>query len=391
MDLLRKALDLHLQHSQGFQTALEKVTNSPKGKRLFDLKSQKPGSDPNELLSYRYLCRGAGLLLAGPTGIGKSSAIMQMAMSWAAGIDFIDIHPIKPVKICLIQAENDEADLADMREGILEGMQLGNEQMQKCQDNILTFNDSIHSGKAFADMMEAVVKDNQPDLVIVDPIFAFLGGDASDQAHVSAFLRNQINPILQGLNVAGAFVHHTNKPPTGKEKANWNTADFAYAGSGSAEFANWARAVLAISATSQHDVFKLTAGKRGYRLGWQDDEGHKAWHKYIAHHPGDGIIHWHETDAPEEEEMAIMRNVNNNSIHPLTVFDVLKAIGDNGPKSARQIRENIFEMYPDDKHSKLSIRYKISDAVENGDIEPTGEKVNNSPCYRKLRSNDLQL
>ena len=30
-------------------------------------------NDPNELLRSRYLCRGGGLLLVGPTGIGKSS------------------------------------------------------------------------------------------------------------------------------------------------------------------------------------------------------------------------------------------------------------------------------------------------------------------------------
>ena len=38
---------------------------------------RSPQGDPNELLRYRYLCRGGGLLLVGPTGIGKSSLSMQ--------------------------------------------------------------------------------------------------------------------------------------------------------------------------------------------------------------------------------------------------------------------------------------------------------------------------
>jgi len=40
--------------------------------------------DPAELLQHRFLCRGAGLLLVGPTGIGKSSLAMQAMMLWTA-------------------------------------------------------------------------------------------------------------------------------------------------------------------------------------------------------------------------------------------------------------------------------------------------------------------
>ena len=34
-------------------------------------------NDPNELLKYRYLCRGGGMLLVGPAGVGKSTLQMQ--------------------------------------------------------------------------------------------------------------------------------------------------------------------------------------------------------------------------------------------------------------------------------------------------------------------------
>jgi hypothetical protein len=36
--------------------------------------------DPDELLKRRFLCRGGGAMLNGPTGIGKSSFIMQAAV-----------------------------------------------------------------------------------------------------------------------------------------------------------------------------------------------------------------------------------------------------------------------------------------------------------------------
>src|SRR5271169_5429764 len=43
------------------------------------------GNDPAELLKHRYLCRGGGLLLVGPTGHGKSSLAMQLMIKWALG------------------------------------------------------------------------------------------------------------------------------------------------------------------------------------------------------------------------------------------------------------------------------------------------------------------
>ena len=69
-------------------------------------------NDPNELLRYRYLCRGGGLLLVGPTGIGKSSLSMQLMLLWALGRAALGIQPARPLKSLLIQAENDDGDLS---------------------------------------------------------------------------------------------------------------------------------------------------------------------------------------------------------------------------------------------------------------------------------------
>jgi hypothetical protein len=41
--------------------------------------------DPSELLKHRFLCRGAGMLVAGPTGVGKSTKALQCAGAWAVG------------------------------------------------------------------------------------------------------------------------------------------------------------------------------------------------------------------------------------------------------------------------------------------------------------------
>ena len=54
------------------------------GQRLSEL-VRPADDDPSELLRHRFLCRLGGLLLVGPTGIGKSSFAMQAMILWALG------------------------------------------------------------------------------------------------------------------------------------------------------------------------------------------------------------------------------------------------------------------------------------------------------------------
>ena len=85
------------------------------------------GTDPTELLKQRYLCQGGGLLLVGPTGHGKSSLAMQFMIKWALGQPVLGFEPARPLKSLLIQAENDDGDLAEMKSGVFNGLNLSPE------------------------------------------------------------------------------------------------------------------------------------------------------------------------------------------------------------------------------------------------------------------------
>ena len=84
----------------------------PVMKRLNELK-RFTENDPDELLKNRYLCKGGGALWVAQTGIGKSSAELQAAILWAIGRPFFGIAPARPLKSLIIQAENDDGDLAE--------------------------------------------------------------------------------------------------------------------------------------------------------------------------------------------------------------------------------------------------------------------------------------
>lgn len=272
----------------------------PVARKLSELVRIEGDSDPDELLKRRYLCRGGALLLAGPTGGGKSSYAMQCALSWGIGRECMGIEPARPLRSLKVQAENDDNDLAEMRDGVLAGLDFTPVQTSTACDSVIICREDSRSGLAFfTECLRPLLIEHKPDLLWIDPVLAYLGGDASQQKDVGRFLRNWLNPLLREFNCGCVILHHVNKPPSGREKPDWSGGDFAYLGAGSAEWANFARAVLAIRATGEQGIFELRAGKRGSRLGWRDAAGDVCFARYIGHSRQPGTICWRE--VPESE------------------------------------------------------------------------------------------
>jgi putative DNA primase/helicase len=257
--------------------------------------------DASELLRRRFLCRWAWLLLCGPTGVGKSALEMQAAILWALGRPCFGIEPTQPLKSLIVQAENDAGDLAEMRDGVIKGLGLTEADAATACGNVLVCREDEFCGVAFWSRARSLLEQYRPDIFWIDPALAYIGGEANSQRDVGGFLRNGLNPLLRECNCAAVVVHHTNKPASGHEKPKWQAGDYAYLGAGSAEWANAARAVLALRSVGSHDVFELHAAKRGARLNWRDDQGKKAFVKYIGHAKEPGVICWHEV-APNEIE-----------------------------------------------------------------------------------------
>ena len=71
-------------------------------------------NDPDNILGNRWLCKGGSYLFVAQSGIRKSSLCMQMSMNWALGRTTFGIHPERPLKSLIVQAENDVGDVAEM-------------------------------------------------------------------------------------------------------------------------------------------------------------------------------------------------------------------------------------------------------------------------------------
>ena len=277
-------------------------------------------ADPDELIQNRFLCRGATLLFVGRTGLGKSSFTLQLAIAWATGRECFGFRPAGPLRSLIIQSENDPRDLAEMRAGIFDGLELPQADRTAAGEavHVATIDDStgidfVH--RRLAPLVERV----KPDLLWLDPLLAYLGGDVSDQKTVSDFLRVHLAPIIHRARLGFVAVHHTPKPPREERNGTWATTDFAYAGAGSAELANFPRAVVSLEPTKRTGIFKLRLGKRGRRLGWLEVDGETpAYERLIAH--GRRGIFWREPD-PDEELTASTGAFNRSAILELVPGD----------------------------------------------------------------------
>ena len=272
-------------------------------RRLFDL-ALPSCHDEKCLLGNRYLCRGSGMLLVGPTGIGKSAWVMQSMICWSVGRPAFGITPSGALKILIIQAENDDGDLAEMRDEVLAGLGLTEDELAMARDNVRVVTEDARQGRHFVQLLNGLLAVEEPDLVVIDPAFAYIGGSVSDQEAVTTFLRQGLTPLIRKYGCGVVVVHHMNKPSVGKEKQSWQAGDLAYAGGGSSEWANWARAVITIRSIGRHDVFEMNLGKRSGRLGWREPDGVTPRYKtFIGHSKVPGQIFWQELSAEESVEV----------------------------------------------------------------------------------------
>lgn len=232
------------------------------------------------LLGRSFLCRGGTILWVGSTGLGKSSSLIQAAACWAAGRDFFGIAPRRPLRICILQAENDAGDCAEMVQGVMSGCDLRLEDMPYPP---IIYREQAAVGERAIHMIRAIVEKDHPDIFILDPLFAYVGCDVKDQRAMTAFLRAGLGSIQQQTGVAFIVVHHTNKPPSDPmAQSGWADTDNAYQGSGTNELANWPRAVVLLKAI-KGGGFTLSVPKRGGRSGLCGPDRTEAKVIYLQH------------------------------------------------------------------------------------------------------------
>lgn len=267
-------------------------------------------NDPNNIVGIRnskttrYLCRGYGAWIIGSSGLGKSSLHFQMGICFCLGRPFFGVAPMRPLRVIVIQAENDLGDVSEMAKGICDGLHIDafeddGEAFTRLNENLKVVSVSGKLGLEFCEWMEREITAFKADIVFVDPLLSFAGVDVGRTEQASQLCRVWIDPVLRRTGAVLISVHHKGKP---KEKTrNAGPAsiyDRMYDGLGSSELVNWARAVMLLDSLGDDGPFTLTFAKRG-RRAWATHPNDEPTQTVWLRHAINGGIFWEQIEPPE--------------------------------------------------------------------------------------------
>lgn len=273
----------------------------------FDLQDPpKEEDDDNVLLLGGYFRRGHALFIVSTSGAGKSVMVNQLALNLALGREWLGMRPRRALRVGVIQAEDDVEEMADFRRNLRMGLAAeygwtGAEIDAALKNVSLATKFKGKTADSFIERLRGWQRRNKFDVIIINPLFAYFGGNLSDSRDCTRFFREWLDPLMSdpvygfGLMV----VHHTTKPPKGDERKNWAEGDFAqYLGAGGTDVAGWSRAsFLLFPVSGCFGWFRLIATKRGNRLDWRNEAGERVREKILRY--GETAIYWRVPKAEE--------------------------------------------------------------------------------------------
>lgn len=273
---------------------------------MHDLANYDVSNDPNALVGWhdgkatRYLCRGYGAWLIGQSHLGKSSLGVQQCCLFSLQKPFFGIMALRPLRCLIVQSENDVGDAAESVQGLYGGGRFSDEEKELIRERVKVIRCRGKTGHEFCRWLEREVMLWKADMVYVDPLLRFAGIDVSRQDQCTRFLNDWLDPVLAATGVIMTGAHHTGKPKSAKETKDWSIYDYAYAGIGSSELVNWARAISILRVVPD-GTFELLLAKRGARAWATHPQSDMQTTSIFLEHDRDRIF-WKQIGPPEIKE-----------------------------------------------------------------------------------------
>ncbi len=315
---------------------------------LADLPEYVPDEqNPDVLVRGRWLERGGSAWIVSTSGTGKSIHAMQLILSFTLGKPFAGLAPNRPLVIWYVQSEDSPTRLSIDRTDVTAELaetwpDVTPEQWADAWRRVRIVPQRGVGAEFLTDLaMKLETARNyamSPDLLVINPFLAVVGGPITDGAFVTPFLRGgKVNGvptdgfqrILERYGLGALVYHHTPKPPTEKEIESWLKSTFPeYQGAGSSDITNWGRSFITMMRVPSHpQMVCLTAGKNGADLGWDNSDG--AYRLYMAWSKSKGVTGrtrhaWREL---ADEELAEVAKGSNDHLadDALVIVKALKA------------------------------------------------------------------
>ena len=256
----------------------------------------------------RWICQGYPFQIVGFSGTGKSSMAAHLAVNWAIGHAPWGLRPVRPLRILMVQAEN---DLGDASEAIIGATaKLVESDRRLLKENLIFVRQATKTGFAFIEYLGQMVEKHRIDLIIADPLLAYADFDIASQAETTAFLRGPggVHEMLQRTKAALLYMHHTTKPKSADDLDGMTPQQLAYLGAGCSEWVNFARDSGYLFRTSRKSadnrpVYRFGFSKRQSRSGLKDASDRFAGHIHLCHAEG-GDIRWEYAPPDMDDQKA---------------------------------------------------------------------------------------
>ena len=265
-----------------------KAPAPPKEKKYSLLEIADVELDPTStLLGDGYLERTDFLIFGAPTGYGKSTTSLALAYGWSTGNAALGIPPNGPMRLLIVQNENGERDMQRQSRG--GGASIHREPWFKADpkryldlvhQNTRIMREKTKVDDEFIAFLRAEIEEFKadkgayPDMLIIDPITAYITIKPDDVGKSREFITKKLNPLLLQYNCGAILILPTNKSTANRESRKNTLASYLL--SESAAWPNAARGVITIMPEDKDesgDLYRMTDDKRGHLLGWVDAQG----------------------------------------------------------------------------------------------------------------------
>ena len=253
---------------------------SPKGSSPVDYLNRGIRAE-DILLGNGFLERASAVLLAGPSGIGKSSIAMQAGCCWSCGTPAFDLEPPKAWRIVMMQNEDSANDLVRQSESL---RFLGLNQ-KLIQENFWIETVRGKIGPSAIKVMRDLIKWHHADILLLNPLSAYHDGDISQNKDNIKFLYGDLGALLEELRIGLFGFHHKGKPAKGHHgKNNQQPPEDVYYQVmydilGGSTLTNFFRGIITVSPVGNSQVFKFVVAKRFEESGWLTKSQPFKWHE----------------------------------------------------------------------------------------------------------------
>ena len=169
------------------------------GKEFMKLKLEK-----RKFLIDRFIKEKDSVILVGTEKSGKSLITKQMMCSLTSGHPFLDKHEVpNAVKVVYVQAEGELEDTQDRFKRMIKAIDFDPDMFMIKFTGPMALQDKNEAIKFREELREF-----NPSLIVIDPVYFAFEGDLNDNSVVRKFTGN-IRMIKEALNCAIMLVHHT--------------------------------------------------------------------------------------------------------------------------------------------------------------------------------------